>query len=151
VKQAASLVLLAAMSVMTLAGGCGGSSGSGPRDATAADNRAADQRLQGRWRIAAFQPVTPLDPVMASMLSFYQPTMIVEVAEGRIRALTSDGGVHFDRRYEVREALGSRFQIVVYDDSNVAQTSYCELQPDGSLRVKTSSPWRGDAHLVRAG
>lgn len=133
-----------------LAGGCGGSARGGPTDATAADNRAADQRLQGRWKIAQFRPETPLDPVMASMLGFYQPTMVIEVNEGRIRAITSDGGVHFDRRYEVREALGTRFQIVVYDEANVAQTSYCELQQDGSLRVRTSTPWRGDAQLIRA-
>ncbi len=132
-----------------LAGGCGGSARGGPADATAADNRAADQRLQGRWRIAQFRPETPLDPVMASMLGFYQPTMVIEVSGGRIRAITSDGGVHFDRRYEVREAVGARFQIVVYDDANVAQTSSCELQHDGSLRVRTSTPWRGDAQLVR--
>jgi len=131
--------------------GCKSSgSGQGPTDASAADNRRADERLQGPWRITDFRPETPLDPTMATMLGFYQPTLILEIQQGRIRAITSANDVHFDRRYEVREALGQRFQLVVYDDAGVAQTNYCELQPDGSLRVKTQTPWRGDARLARA-
>lgn len=130
--------------------GCKSGSGQGPTDASAADNRRADERLQGQWRIGDFRPETPLDPTMATMLGFYQPTLILEVRQGRIRALTSDSDVHFDRRYEVREALGQRFQLVIYDDAGVAQTNYCELQADGSLRAKTQTPWRGDALLTRA-
>ena len=84
------------------ASGCKSSgSAQGPTDASAADNRRADERLQGHWRIQDFRPETPLDPTMATMLGFYQPTLILEVQQGRIRALTSANDVHFDRRYEV--------------------------------------------------
>lgn len=144
-RRAAILVMGSAAALV----GCAGDGGPGPVDATAADNRAADQRLQGRWRLVDFRPETPLDPVMASMLAFYQPTMIIEVAGGRIRALSSAPGLHFDRRYEVREALGERFDLVVWDDAGVAQTSTCEFQPDGTLRARTMAPWRGDALLAR--
>jgi hypothetical protein len=142
----AALLFLAGAAALA---GCGGASGAGPVDATAADNRAADQRLQGSWKILDFRPETPLDPVMASMLAFYQPTMVVQVGGGRIRALTTAPGVHFDRRYEVRDALGDRFQLVVWDDAGIAQTSYCAFQPEGTLRCRTTTPWRGDALLAR--
>lgn len=128
---------------------CGGDPGPGPVDATAADNRAADQRLQGKWRLLQFTPQTPLDPVMSSMLAFYQPTMVIEVQGGRIRAVSTAPGLHFDRRYEVREALGDRFQLVVWDDAGIAQTNQCEMLPDGTLRARTASPWAGEALLAR--
>lgn len=148
-RRALNALAAAALALAPLAG-CGGASGAGPVDATAADNRAADQRLQGRWRIVDFRPETPLDPVMASMLAFYQPTMVIEVDGGRIRALTTAPGVHFDRRYEVREAVGQRFELVVWDDAGIAQSSLCEFQADGTLRARTTAPWRGDALLARA-
>lgn len=129
------------------AAGCK-SGGQGPTDASSADNRRAEERLQGHWRIVDFKPETALDPSMSSMLAFYQSNLVLEIRGGRMRALTS--GLHFDRRYEVREALGQHFQLVVYDDAGVAQTNYCELLPDGSLRAKTQTPWRGDALFARA-
>jgi hypothetical protein len=86
---------------------------------------------------------------MAGMLGYYQSSLVIEIQGGRIRALTTGQALHFDRRYEVREALGIRFQLVVYDDAGVAQTNYCELEPDGTMRVKTQTPWRGDAVLAR--
>jgi hypothetical protein len=127
---------------------CKGGSGQGPTDASSADNRAADQRLQGNWRIVDFKPESALDPSMASMLAFYQNNLVVQIQGGRMRALSS--GINFDRRYEVKKALGTRFQLVVYDDAGVAQTNYCEFLPDGTMRAKTQTPWRGDALFARA-
>ncbi len=133
-------------------GGCKGSSGPGPADASASDNREADKRLQGNWRIVDFRPENALDPSMAGMLASYQNNLIVQVQGGRIRAVTSgqNQSLNFDRRYEIKEAIGVRFHLVVYDDAGVAQTNYCEYQPDGSLRAKMQTPWRGDAILARA-
>ena len=65
-------------------------------------------------------------------------------------AITTAPGVHFDRRYEVREAVGTRFELVVWDDAGIPQSSRCEFQADGTLRARTTSPWRGDALLARA-
>ena len=130
--------------------GCGGSGGRGPTDASAADNRAADQRLQGSWRIVDFKPENALDASMAAMLASYQSNLLMQIQDGRMRAITSGQSINFDRRYEIKEALGVRFHLVVYDDAGVAQTNYCEFQPDGTLRVKTQTPWRGDALLARA-
>jgi hypothetical protein len=144
------LAALGAVSALLLVGACGGDPGPGPMDATAADNRAADQRLQGRWRLVQFTPTTPLDPAMSSMLAFYQQSMVLEVQGGRIRAVSSTPGLHFDRRYEVREALGNRFKLVVYDDAGIAQTNHCEMMADGTLRARMTSPWAGDAVLSRA-
>lgn len=144
------LAIVGTVGLASAATGCKGSSGNGPTDASAADNRAADQRLQGNWRIVDFRPENALDASMAAMLASYQNNMIVQMQNGRMRAITSGQSINFDRRYEIKEALGQRFHLVVYDDAGVAQTNYCEFQPDGSLRVKTQTPWRGDALLGRA-
>jgi len=147
IVAAAALTAVLAGAVLA---GCGDATGPGPTDASVADVRAADERLQGQWRLVDFRPETPLDPVMAGMLSFYQPKIIIEVERGRIRALSSAPGLHFDRRYEVRDAVQQRFELVVWDDEGIAQSVLCELQPDGTLRAKTTYPWRGDAVLARA-
>ncbi len=147
-RTCAALLVLAALGLASA--GCGGDPGPGPVDATAADNRAADQRLQGRWRLLQFAPETPLDPGMSSMLAFYQPTMVVEVQNGRIRALSSAPGLHFDRRYEVRSAVRDHFELVVWDDEGIAQVSHCDFLPDGTLHARTASPWAGNAVLARA-
>jgi hypothetical protein len=141
-------VLLAVALTAPALGGCGGS-GSGIQDASAADNRAADERLQGRWRVIDFRPATPLDPSMATMLGQVQPTLQLEVRQGRMRALGTNT-VHFDRRYVIQDALGNRFTLVVYDDLGVGQPTFCTFQLDGSLVARTTSPWHGTAILARA-
>lgn len=144
------LAVIAALASSAATVGCSGSSGRGPTDASAADNRAAEQRIQGNWRIVEFRPENALDPSMAGMLASYQNNMILQIQNGRLRAVTNGPGLNFDRRYEVKEAIGVRFHLVVYDDAGVAQTQYCELLADGNMRVKTQTPWRGDALLARA-
>jgi hypothetical protein len=127
---------------------CGARSGEASADPSGSENRAIDARLQGAWRIGGFTPDEPLGPVLDRMLTYHEQVMVVHFENGRIRA--DSPGVYFDRRYEIRAANGDRFQLVAYDDTGTPQLSYCDFEPDGSLRVWMTSPWKGVGTLLRA-
>lgn len=124
---------------------------SGPRSADdiATENRNIDARLQGPWRIGNFKPDEPLGPVLEEMLAYHQEQMIIHFDGGRMWA--DSPGISFDRRYEVQNAMGERFQIVAYDDTGTPQLSYCNFESDGSLRVWMTNPWKGVGVLLRVG
>lgn len=146
------LLVRRAAVVAAVAIGCAtGCSGSGPRtaDEVAAENRNVDGRLQGAWRIGEFKPDEPLGPVLEEMLVYHQGQMIIHFEGGRMWA--DSPGISFDRRYQVQNAMGDRFQIVAYDDTGTPQLSYCDFEPDGSLRVWMTSPWKGVGTLLRVG
>lgn len=131
-------------------GACG-SANEGPRtpDEIAIANRNADVRLQGSWRIGSFTPDEPLGPTLDAMLAYHKGVMVVYFANGRIHA--DSPGITFDRRYEVRNADGERFQLLAYDDTGTPQLSYCSFEPDGSVRIWMTSPWKGVGTLIRRG
>ncbi len=137
--------LLAASATL---GGCGGAqAGFSSGDPSGADNAAADGRLQGAWKIGDFTPDQPLGPVLEPMFAYHQRVMVVYFQNGRIRA--DSPGIFFDRKYEVKNADGDRFQIIAYDETGTPQLSYCNFMSDGSVRVAMTSPWRGIGTLVR--
>ncbi|MFO0618624.1 MAG: hypothetical protein U0414_38890 [Polyangiaceae bacterium] len=147
-RSVARALLLVGLAVGSV--GLGGCSGGGPRtaDEIELENRNVDARLQGSWRIGEFKPDQPLGPVLDDMLAYHQQQMIIHFGSGRMWA--DSPGISFDRRYQVQNAMGDRFQIVAYDDTNTPQLSYCDFEPDGSLRVWMTSPWKGVGTLVRA-
>jgi hypothetical protein len=110
-------------------------------------NRGLDARLQGSWKIGSFTPDAPLGVTLDAMLAYHKQIMVVHFENGRIRA--DSPGINFDRRYEVRNADGERFQLVAYDDTGTPQLSYCSFEADGTLRIWMTSPWKGVGTLVR--
>lgn len=147
----AAVVAAVALGLALASASSAGCSGSGPRtpDEIAAENRNVDARLQGAWRIGDFKPDEPLGPVLEEMFLYHQGQMIIHFEGGRMWA--DSPGISFDRRYEVQNAMGDRFQIVAYDDTGTPQLSYCDFEPDGSLRVWMTSPWKGVGTLLRIG
>ena len=134
---------------MVLASGCGGAlSGSASSDPVTAENMAVDSRLQGAWKIGDFTPDPPLGPALDQMLAFHKQVMVIYFQNSRIRA--DSPGITFDRRYEVKNAQGDRFQIIAYDETGTPQLSFCNFMPDGSVRVAMTSPWHGVGSLIRA-
>jgi hypothetical protein len=127
--------------------GCGATQGTATGDIGNAENRAIDARLQGPWKIGNFTPEEPFGPVLQGMYNYHQQVMVIYFENGRIRA--DSPGIFFDRRYEVTNAQGERFQLIAYDETGTPQMSYCDFQPDGSVRVSMTSPWRGVGTLVR--
>lgn len=133
---------------LALGAGCGPSAtGLKSPEEIAAQNRDVDARLQGAWRIGGFKPDEPLGPTLDAMLAYHESVMVVYFANGRIHA--DSPGITFDRRYEVRNADGDLFQLVAWDDTGTPQLSYCSFDPDGSVRVWMTSPWKGVGTLVR--
>lgn len=147
-RMGSKIVATAVAAALVFGAGCSGS-GSRTPDEIAAENRNADVRLQGAWRIGSFKPDEPLGPVLDEMLTYHQGQMILHFEGGRMWA--DSPGINFDRRYEVQNAMGDRFQIVAYDDTGTPQLSYCDFEQDGSLRVWMTSPWKGVGVLLRAG
>jgi hypothetical protein len=146
-RTLALFVVAAGLAACSLAA-CGPAT-SGPRsaDEVAQNNRDIDARLQGAWRIGSFQPDEPLGPTLDAMLAYHRQIMVVSFGNGRIRA--DSPGITFDRRYQVQNADGERFQLVAWDDTGTPQLSYCMFDPDGTLRVWMTSPWKGVGTLVR--
>lgn len=145
-KNAALALILGTFAA--LSAGCGKSTGQSPADASVLDKATIEQRLLGTWRVGYFQPDAPLGGALEAMLAFHQPIMVVRFENQHIRA--ESPGITFDRRYEVRGVEGDRFHLIAYDETGTPQDSFCAFQPDGSLKVYMTSPWKGVGALVRA-
>lgn len=141
--RAGILAFIAALSV-----GCEPTSAKPPVDASVVDQATIERRLIGAWRIGYFRPDAPLGGALDAMLAFHQPIMVVRFENQRMRA--ESPGITFDRRYEVRGVEGDRFHLISYDETGTPQDAFCSFQPDGSLKVYMTSPWKGEGLLVRA-
>jgi len=127
--------------------GCGPTAGS---QSSAVDvTQETSKRLEGDWRLIRFVPAEPLSATLQVMLDYQYQVMVVRIGGGRIVA--ESPGVHFDRRYEVREVQGDVFKLISYDEGGVPYQSWCRFEPDGiHLSVQSlSAPWRGNATLAR--
>lgn len=128
--------------------GCGAAPMAVPND-PAAENRQVEERLAGNWKIHDFTPDVALGPALDAMLAFHKERMVVSFAGGRVVAQSP--GITLDRRYEVKDTSEDRFRLIAYDETGTPQDSYCNFTPEGSLRIRTTSPWLGVGILVRAG
>lgn len=140
-----ALGALLAMGVVSL--GCGPTVG--PQASPQALAQETSQRLEGDWRLVQFVPAEPLSPTLQAMLEYQYQVLVVHIRGGRIVA--ESPGIHFDRRYEVREVRGDVFKLISYDEGGVPYESWCRFEPDGiHLSVQSlTSPWRGTATLAR--
>ena len=144
------LVLAGAVCLAVALPGCSSApTGATTAEMTAASIRAVDERLRGSWRLVSFVPETPLGPALQAMLEYQYQAMVIRFEGGRIKA--ESPGIHFDRRYEVREVKGDRFTLISYEDGGIPYASVCEFGPNETLIVYSQdAPWKGVGTLRRA-
>ena len=124
------------------------------REATGADTavsdlRADEARLQGSWRLVNYSPEEPLEPVFAVLLTAQINTMTIRFENGKM--LAQSPSIDLIRNYRIENAAGPRFELVAFDEQNVAYRSSCELAFDGKTVTfrGTTAPWRGVGTLQR--
>jgi hypothetical protein len=136
-----SLVLLAA-----LAGACAHGQEGPPPDNSAQAIATVDARLKGHWKLDRFQPIEPLGPMLDTLLQFQYQNLAITL-DGK-RLVADSPGLHIDRAYQVKEAEGDRFKVVVWDDQGVPVESSCNFLQSGQVEASVrSDPWRGTATL----
>lgn len=108
-------------------------------------------RLRGQWKLERFDPVEPLGPVLQALVEFQYANMVIRMEANRMTATSP--GVNVDRAYEIREAYGDRFKVVIFDEQGVPYESSCTFVGDGATvqAQTTSDPWRGAAVLRKVG
>lgn len=108
-----------------------------------------DARIQGDWKLERFVPVQPLGPALDALLAYQTASLVIHITPKHLAA--ESPSIHVARTYEIREAMGDRFTVVLYDDQGVPYVSRCDFTPDGAVEVLSESdPWRGTATLRRA-
>ena len=144
------LVLAGAVSLAVALPGCSsGLTGPTSAEVAAASIKATDERLRGSWRLVSFVPETPLGPALQAMLEFQYQALVIRFEGGRIKA--ESPGIHFDRRYEVREVKGDRFTLISYEDGGIPYSSVCEFGPNETLLIYSQdAPWKGVGTIRRA-
>jgi len=143
-------VLAGVVGLAATSAGCS-SAPTGPTSAevTAASIKATDERLRGSWRLVSFVPETSLGPALQAMLEYQYQVLVIRFEGGRIKA--ESPGIHFDRRYEVREVKGDRFTLISYEDGGIPYASVCEFGPNETLIIYSQdAPWKGVGTIRRA-
>jgi hypothetical protein len=117
---------------------------------TALDTRSIDARLQGGWRLQAYRPDVPLEPMLQLLLSQQMQSMVVRFEAGRLRA--DSATMHVDRAYCVTYAAGPYFKLQSPDSAGAMVESNATMSEDGqTIAFRTESePWRGSGTLVRS-
>ena len=143
-------LLAGAVGLLGFAPGCAAApTGLTSAEVLAATIQAADKRLHGSWRLVSFVPDTPLGPALQAMLEYQYQALTIRFEGGRIKA--ESPGIHFDRRYEVREVNGDRFKLISYEEGGIPYESVCEFGENETLIIYSqTSPWKGVATIHRA-
>ena len=142
--------LLALAPLAPLASGCGGDRPARGPEQSEIELASVRERLKGRWKALNFTPEQPLDPTMQVMLQGLYGSMVITFDGSRVVA--DAPGIHFDRRYEVKEAVGDHFKLVAYDEGGIAYESAGEFRPGGELVLQVrTAPWKGVGTMRREG
>jgi hypothetical protein len=111
---------------------------------------AADVRLRGTWTLASFQPETPLEPMLQTMLE-YQFNRVMVRFDGK-RIVADSPGIHIERTYQITEPNGDEFKLTAFDAQGVPYESVCTFRDNTHIELHSHTmPWRGYGTLVRVG
>jgi hypothetical protein len=124
---------------------CGGSS----KPAAAGNaSAAADQRLQGNWRLTAFQPSLELEEPLKGLLDAQLKTLLVSFSSGQFSA--QGPSVNTGGRYEITGAQADSFNGRVYDRAGAGYGIAGQFVGQQLDFVSQDSPWGGHGVLEHA-
>jgi hypothetical protein len=109
---------------------------------------AAQQRLQGSWRLLSFQPFLQLEAPLQGLLDAQLRAMTVTFDAG---AFTATGpGVDTVGRVEITSASGDSLTGRVYDRAGAGYGITGQFVGEQFRFTSTDSPWAGNGILERA-
>ena len=130
-----------------LAIACAGSSSSSGNSAQQAV-ASTSARLEGDWTLIEFQPVQPLEPMFAALLTAQMNQMQITFHGSR---MTVQGiGVSAERTISVTHAAADGFDAIITDPTNVSYQVSGAFQGRDLAFTSKSDPWRGQGRLRRA-
>ena len=137
-RQASGLMFVA-----WFASACGGQ----PSEATN-PTAAANQRLEGEWRLLSFRPTLALEAPLQGLLEAQFKALSIGFAKGEFTA--TGPGVQTDGRYEITSASGDVLTGRLLDRAGVAYGISGQFVTTQFHFTSTSSPWVGTGVLERA-
>jgi hypothetical protein len=131
-----------------LTAACAGSSSSSSGDAAQQAVASTGARLEGDWTLIDFQPVQPLEPMFAALLTAQMNQMQISFHGTR---MTVQGiGVQAERTINVTQAAADGFDAIITDPTNVSYQVSGAFQGRDLAFTSKSDPWRGQGRLRRA-
>jgi hypothetical protein len=122
---------------------CGGKRGSNSAD----DVSSVNQDLLGRWVLVRFQPEQALEPMLANLLNAQLGVLTLEFNGQLMKA--HGVGLNTERAYQVVEAKGPQFRLVLRDPDGVTYDVAAVFQGAEIEFISQTSPWRGRGRLRR--
>ena len=112
--------------------------------------QASTQLEASDWRLGGWKAEQPLEPMLQALLAQQLATMTVHFGQGRLHA--DSPTIHIDRAYQVVDAAGPQFVVVVTDDLGGTLRTSARLSDDGATLYfhGETEPWRGNGTLVKA-
>jgi hypothetical protein len=136
-RQALGLVI-----ATTFASACGQ-----PSEPTS-PSEAANQRLEGDWRLVSFRPTLALEAPLQGLLDAQYKTLTISFGKGEFTA--TGPGVQTSGRYEITSASGDVLTGRILDSSGVAYGITGQFVAAQVHFTSTNSPWVGTGVLERA-
>jgi hypothetical protein len=137
-RQASGLVLLG-----SLVSGCGGQ-----KTEPTNPSVAANQRLQGQWRLLSFRPNLALEAPLQGLLDAQQNTLNITFDNGQFTA--AGAGVQTGGRYEITSASGDTLTGRIYDSAGAGYGISGRFVASQFQFTSTDSPWAGTGVLERS-
>ncbi len=135
------LCLLGFLAASTLA--CGHKQEASSADMVSSANR----ELVGRWVLIRYQPEEALEPMLANLLNAQIGVLTLEFNGQTMKA--QGMGITTERAYQVIEATGTQFRLVLRDPDGVTYNVAGAFQGSELEFVSQTSPWRGRGRLRR--
>ncbi len=130
--------LLAASAV-----GCGSKQSASSADTVSS----AQQQLLGRWVLIRYQPDEALELMLANLLNAQIGVLTLEFTGQVMKA--QGVGISTQRAYQVVEAAGNQFRLVLSDPDGVTYNIAGAFQGPELEFISQTSPWRGRGRLRR--
>lgn len=108
----------------------------------------ANQRLGGAWRLQSFAPVVSLDLPLQAVLGAELGALVVTFNQGQFTAVGP--GVNVAGRYEVTQASGDQFSLIVYDPQQVGYHFSAQFAGNLLHFQSNDKPWVGFGALEHA-
>jgi hypothetical protein len=135
----------AALFFALAASGCAASPGpTSPAQLAIQDQTTTDALLQSSaWQLVSWRPDQPLEAMFSQLLNQQFATMSIHFQNGRLHA--DSPSVHIDRAYQIRDAAGPQFTLIVTDENGVPIQTTAHIATDGqSIDFRgQSDPWLG--------